>query len=40
MSEQTVKAHMSHIFKKFNVSSRAELISHIMTASHEKYAKF
>lgn len=30
MSEQTVKAHVSHIFKKFNVSSRTQLISHLM----------
>jgi len=34
MSEQTVKAHLSHIFKKFNVSSRTQLISHLMTGSH------
>ena len=29
MSEQTVKAHLSRIFKKFNVSSRTELLSHL-----------
>ena len=35
MSEQTVKAHVSHIFKKFNVSSRTQLVSHLMNASRE-----
>ncbi len=35
MSEQTVKAHISHIFKKFNVSSRAQLISHLLNASRD-----
>jgi len=35
MSEQTVKAHVSHIFKKFNVSSRTQLISHLMNASRD-----
>jgi DNA-binding NarL/FixJ family response regulator len=35
LSEQTVKAHISHIFKKFNVSSRTQLVSHLMNASHE-----
>jgi DNA-binding NarL/FixJ family response regulator len=29
MSEQTVKAHLSRIFKKFNVSSRTQLLSHL-----------
>jgi LuxR family transcriptional regulator, positive regulator of biofilm formation len=36
MSEQTVKAHVSHIFKKFNVSSRTQLVSHLMNASREQ----
>jgi DNA-binding NarL/FixJ family response regulator len=35
MSEQTVKAHISHIFKKFHVSSRSQLLSQLMTSSHE-----
>ena len=35
MSEQTVKAHISHIFKKFNVSSRSQLISLLMSPSYE-----
>ena len=35
MSEQTVKAHVSHIFKKFNVSSRTQLVSHLMNAQRE-----
>ena len=35
MSEQTVKAHVSHIFKKFNVSSRTQLVSHLMNASRD-----
>jgi DNA-binding NarL/FixJ family response regulator len=35
MSEQTVKAHISHIFKKFNVSSRTQLISHLMKTPFE-----
>lgn len=30
MSEQTVKVHLGHIFKKFNVSSRTQLMSRIM----------
>ena len=30
MSEQTVKAHLGRIFKKFNVSSRTQLMSRIM----------
>lgn len=34
MSEQTVKAHLSRIFKKFNVSSRAQLISLLMHENH------
>jgi DNA-binding NarL/FixJ family response regulator len=29
ISEQTVKAHLSRIFKKFNVSSRTQLLSHL-----------
>lgn len=29
MSEQTVKAHLSRIFKKFNVSSRTQLLSRL-----------
>lgn len=29
LSEQTVKAHLSRIFKKFNVSSRTQLLSHL-----------
>ena len=36
MSEQTVKAHVSHIFKKFNVSSRTQLVSHLMNASRDQ----
>jgi DNA-binding NarL/FixJ family response regulator len=39
MSEQTVKAHVSHIFKKFNVSSRTQLVSHLMNASREHLNK-
>jgi DNA-binding NarL/FixJ family response regulator len=39
MSEQTVKAHISHLFKKFHVTSRAQLISHIMS-SHENTFQF
>jgi DNA-binding NarL/FixJ family response regulator len=35
VSEQTVKAHISHIFKKFNVSSRTQLISLFMNSSQE-----
>lgn len=35
MSEQTVKAHVSHIFKKFNVSSRTQLVSQLMNASRD-----
>jgi DNA-binding NarL/FixJ family response regulator len=35
MSEQTVKAHLSHIFKKFKVSSRTQLVSLLMNNSHE-----
>ncbi len=35
MSEQTVKAHVSHIFRKFNVSSRAQLVSHLMSTPRE-----
>lgn len=34
MSEQTVKAHLSRIFRKFNVSSRTQLISLLMHDSH------
>jgi DNA-binding NarL/FixJ family response regulator len=30
VSEQTVKAHLSRIFKKFNVSSRTQLVSLLM----------
>jgi LuxR family transcriptional regulator, positive regulator of biofilm formation len=29
ISEQTVKAHLSRIFRKFNVSSRTQLLSHL-----------
>lgn len=35
MSEQTVKAHLSRIFKKFNVSSRTQLISLLMHDGHQ-----
>ena len=35
ISEQTVKAHISHIFKKFHVHSRSQLISHHLKTSHE-----
>ena len=34
MSEHTVKAHMSHIFKKFKVSNRVELITVLNSCSH------
>lgn len=30
LSEQTVKSHLSNIFKKFNVSSRSQLISALL----------
>ena len=33
MSEQTVKAHITRIFKKFNVVSRTQLVSQILNAS-------
>jgi DNA-binding NarL/FixJ family response regulator len=36
MSEQTVKVHVSHIFKKYNVSSRSQLLSQMMLAPPEK----
>ncbi len=35
LSEQTIKAHVSRIFKKFNVSSRSQLMALIMK-SHEQ----
>ena len=35
MSEQTVKAHLSHIFKKYHVNSRMQLISLLTKTSHE-----
>lgn len=35
MSEQTVKAHISRIFKKFNVSSRTQLVSLLINGSHD-----
>jgi DNA-binding NarL/FixJ family response regulator len=35
MSEQTVKAHLSHLFKKFKVSSRSQLISLLLKSSRE-----
>ncbi len=40
MSEQTVKAHVSHIFRKFNVSSRAQLVSHLMSTPREYIENF
>jgi DNA-binding NarL/FixJ family response regulator len=33
MSEQTVKAHIGHIFRKFNVSSRTQLVSLLLNNS-------
>jgi DNA-binding NarL/FixJ family response regulator len=35
LSEQTVKAHLSRIFKKYNVSSRAQLIALLAFSPHE-----
>lgn len=35
MSEHTVKAHMSRIFKKFHVSSRAELVTSLFNSSRK-----
>jgi DNA-binding NarL/FixJ family response regulator len=40
MSEQTVKAHISHIFKKCNVTSRTQLVSHLMTGAHDNLKGF
>lgn len=36
MSEQTVKAHLNHIFKKFKVSSRSQLISLLLSSANGK----
>ena len=35
LSEQTIKAHISNVFKKFNVSSRTQLISLLVNTSEE-----
>lgn len=37
LSEQTVKAHLGRIFKKYNVSSRTQLISLLTSSHHERF---
>jgi LuxR family transcriptional regulator, positive regulator of biofilm formation len=40
VSEQTVKAHLNRIFKKFNVSSRSKLTNHILNNRTDRQIKY